>query len=124
MRTLTGLVAVVLLVIACSGSSGTSQASPTASSAATPLPTQSAATPTPALATPAGPSADNSSFKFRKIAGGLESPVYITGAGDGSGRLFIIEQVGRIRIVKDGVLLATPFLDIRSLVASVASAGC
>jgi glucose/arabinose dehydrogenase len=73
------------------------------------------------LATPGAPSPEKGSFKFTKIAGGLQSPVYVTDAGDGSGRLFIVEQVGRIRIVKAGVLLRTPFLDIRSLVASLAS---
>ncbi len=70
------------------------------------------------LATPTGPTADNRSFKFTKVASGLQSPVYVTGAGDGSGRLFIVEQVGRIRVVKDGRLLPAPYLDIRSLVAS------
>jgi glucose/arabinose dehydrogenase len=44
----------------------------------------------------------------------MSFPVHITHAGDGSGRLFIVEQPGRIRIVKNGVLLATPFLDISS----------
>jgi len=58
------------------------------------------------------------SFKVTKIAGNLRSPVYITNAGDGSGRLFIVEQAGRILVLKDGSLLGTPFLDIRSLVAS------
>jgi glucose/arabinose dehydrogenase len=43
---------------------------------------------------------------------GLESPIGVTNAGDGSGRLFIIEQAGRIRIIQDGVLLTVPFLDI------------
>lgn len=109
MRTLAALMVASFCATACVGSAGTSQPRPTATSAAT---------PTPGLATPSGPRADNSSFKFTKIAGGLQSPDYVTGAGDGSGRLFIVEQVGRIRIVKDGVLLAQPFLDIRSLVAS------
>jgi glucose/arabinose dehydrogenase len=117
MRTLARLLG-IFLITACSGSGATSQTSPTAPFSASPSPTASTATATPVLATPAGPSADNSSFKFRKIAGGLDSPVYVTGAGDGSGRLFIVEQIGRIRIVKNGVLLPTPFLDIRSLVAS------
>jgi glucose/arabinose dehydrogenase len=43
---------------------------------------------------------------------GLSSPVFVTHAGDGSGRLFIVEQEGRIRIFKSGQLLPTPFLDI------------
>ncbi len=51
---------------------------------------------------------------FTPIASGLASPLGIANAGDGSGRLFVIEQAGKIRIVQDGVLLATPFLDIQS----------
>ncbi len=46
-----------------------------------------------------------------EIASGLEAPVDIASAGDG--RLFIVEQAGRIRIVQpDGTLEPTPFLDI------------
>ncbi len=48
------------------------------------------------------------------IAGGLERPLLVTHAGDGSGRLFVVEQGGRVRIVRDGRLLATPFLDLGS----------
>jgi len=33
-------------------------------------------------------------------------------ARDSSGRLFVTEQIGVIRIVRDGVVLPTPFLDI------------
>jgi glucose/arabinose dehydrogenase len=113
-RTLALVLATAFLVTGCSGSGATSQSTP----AATATPTLPTPTSTPPLATPSGPSADNRSFKFTKIAGGLQSPVYVTGAGDGSGRLFIVEQAGRIRVVKNGVLLAKPFLDIRSLVAS------
>ncbi|NJK79081.1 MAG: PQQ-dependent sugar dehydrogenase [Chloroflexaceae bacterium] len=43
---------------------------------------------------------------------GLERPVFITHAGDGSGRIFVVEQEGRIRIIRDGALLETPFLNI------------
>ena len=43
---------------------------------------------------------------------GLSFPVQLTHAGDGSGRLFVLEKEGRIRIVRDGELIATPFLDI------------
>ncbi len=46
------------------------------------------------------------------LAGGLEFPVHITHAGDGTGRLFVIEQRGRIRIIKDGKIAPVPFLDI------------
>ena len=51
------------------------------------------------------------------VASGLSSPLFVT-APAGDPRVFIVEQPGRIRIVKGGTLLATPFLDIRSKVAS------
>jgi len=41
----------------------------------------------------------------------------MTDAGDGSGRLFIVEQAGTIRISKDGVLRDAPFLDITNRVS-------
>ena len=55
---------------------------------------------------------------LRQVAGGFESPVYLTHAGDRSGRLFVVEQAGRIRVLRDGRLLPRPFLDIRSRVTS------
>src|SRR3990170_4952287 len=55
---------------------------------------------------------------LRQVADGLTNPVHLTHAGDRSGRLFIVEQAGRIRILKDGRLLPRPFLDIREKVTS------
>ncbi len=52
-----------------------------------------------------------------KIAGGLADPVNIASPDDGTGRLFIVERVGRIRILDaDGTLLEEPFLDLSELV--------
>jgi len=47
---------------------------------------------------------------------GLQNPVDIANARDGSGRLFIVEQPGRIRVTKNGQLMPTPFLDLTALV--------
>ncbi len=49
---------------------------------------------------------------------GLVAPLDVTTAGDGSGRLFVAEQAGRIRIVKGGALVDRPFLDIRTRIKS------
>lgn len=48
-------------------------------------------------------------------AEGLDDPVHVTNAGDGSGRLFVVEQAGRIQILRDGAKLPEPFLDIAVL---------
>lgn len=52
------------------------------------------------------------------VVTGLNLPTVITHAGDGSNRLFVAERAGRIRIIKSGVLQATPFLDISARVKS------
>lgn len=53
---------------------------------------------------------------FSPIAAELNQPVHITHAGDGSGRIFVVERAGRIRILSGGSLLPAPFLDISSIV--------
>ncbi len=58
------------------------------------------------------------SIAFTPIAGRFVQPTYVTHAGDNSGRLFVVERAGRIRIVKNGAPLQTPFLDISSRVQS------
>ena len=61
---------------------------------------------------------DPAKISFQEAASGLASPVYITNAGDGSGRIFVVEQTGYIRILKNGAVLGTPFLDIHTIIKS------
>jgi len=49
------------------------------------------------------------------ITAGLAAPVFMTQPLD-DGRIFVVEQAGRIRVIRDGVLQATPFLDISTRV--------
>lgn len=51
-------------------------------------------------------------IELETVASGLVAPVYLTHAGDGTDRLFVLDQPGRIWIVENGNLLETPFLDM------------
>ena len=51
------------------------------------------------------------------VGSGLSSPVFLTQPLN-DGRIFVVEQGGRIRVVTNGTLRATPFLDISSRVLS------
>ncbi len=65
------------------------------------------------LAGPAG-----ADVVLTEVVGDLVDPVAITHAGDDSSRLFVTLQAGQIVIIKAGVLLPVPFLDISSIVTS------
>ncbi|MCG3124861.1 MAG: hypothetical protein GIKADHBN_03358 [Phycisphaerales bacterium] len=52
-------------------------------------------------------------FDLRTVASGLPAPVLVTHAGDGSGRLFIVDQRGKVLILQNGQVLPTPFLEIQ-----------
>jgi glucose/arabinose dehydrogenase len=57
---------------------------------------------------------------LEKIAGDLSSPVMIAVPGDGSGRMFVVDQIGLVRIITaDGALSDTPFLDLRDRMVSL-----
>ncbi|MGQ0572471.1 MAG: PQQ-dependent sugar dehydrogenase [Armatimonadota bacterium] len=56
--------------------------------------------------------------QLQQMATDLSDPVFVTHAGDRSGRLFVVEQPGVVRIIRDGRLLSAPFLDIRRRVTS------
>lgn len=65
-------------------------------------------TPPPPSGTP--------SIALTPFVSGLSSPIDFQTPDDGSGRIFIVQQSGTIRIVSGGSLLTTPFLDITSKV--------
>jgi glucose/arabinose dehydrogenase len=52
------------------------------------------------------------------VAGGLSAPLRVTAPAGDFARVFVVEQGGRIRIVKDGVLQAGSFLDLSSRISS------
>lgn len=51
-------------------------------------------------------------IELQTIAVGLAAPVHLTHAGDGTNRLFVVDQPGQIRIIHKGILLKKPFLDV------------
>jgi glucose/arabinose dehydrogenase len=71
---------------------------------------------TPSVAVPFDPA--GLTVGLDTVVSGLNAPLAITSAGDGSGRIFVTEQGGQIRIVRDGTLVATAFLDIASRITS------
>jgi len=100
-----GLVLLALLALsACGGDSTGIEPTPRGGEAATPT------------ATSAGGTA--AQFQTQRIAGGFARPTFVTSAGDGSNRLFVLEKPGRVRIIKGTTVLDQSFLDITSLVGS------
>ncbi len=69
-------------------------------------------------ATTAGVDAARIGLALDVVVGGLAAPLLVTNAGDGSGRLFVVEQAGRVRVVRDGRLLERPFLDLSGRISA------
>lgn len=60
---------------------------------------------------------DPVSYRFEALGGKFDQPLYVTHAGDGSSRLFVVEQAGQIWIIfPDGSTSTEPFLDIGFLI--------
>lgn len=138
---LTIIVALALAIIVAGCSAGPGQEPPVpAAAAATQAPTTPTSTalpsPTPAaepsptlpatataVSTPTVqvPPLDTLGLNLVPVAGGFTKPTFVTHAGDGSGRLFVTEQVGRIWMIDNGEVTPEPFLDIVELVGSEAS---
>ncbi len=121
------LILLVPLILGCRVLSGISAPPPTPLSPPTiESAPQTESQPQPDIATPvqaetpttisASQFPDPNGFEWRPIASGLTRPVDVQSAFDGSGRLFIIEKYGAIRIYKDGQLYSQPFLNINDRV--------
>lgn len=101
--------------------SRTPSATPTRTATFTPQPTATITPePSPSPTPVAGQVMDPAMVRveLQAVTGGLDTPVGIAHAGDGSGRLFVVEKPGRVRVVQDGELVAVPFLDIADRVGS------
>lgn len=107
----------LLALWACSGAT---DSTPTTSPTPTPTPTPTPSpTPTP-TPTPGGcgtPVA-GTAFKLQDVVtAGLSSPLHAASAPGDVARLFVVEQGGRIRLVKNGALLSAPYLDLSTQVS-------
>ena len=94
------------VLAACGGSSGSS---PTPLPPATP-PTASCAAGAPVSGIPA--------LAARLVASGLRNPLDLQAAPGDRERLYVVEQGGRIRVIRNGQLQATPFLDVSGRISS------
>jgi len=50
--------------------------------------------------------------ELQPLLSGLSSPLYLTHSRDGTGRLFIVEQPGVIKVLAPGAIAPTVFLDV------------
>jgi glucose/arabinose dehydrogenase len=104
---------------------------PAATAAAAEAPPAATETPPTTLPAPAATEApptpeaaqDFASLRLdiELLAEGFAQPTQVTHAGDGSGRLFVVEQAGRIWVLRAGERAAEPFLDLTELVGSSAN---
>ncbi len=68
------------------------------------------------IALVANPVAGALPVKAELVVSAAANAVDIVYAGDGAAQIYVVDQAGRVRILRGGALLPTPFLDIRSLV--------
>ena len=120
------LVALALIAVLAAGCGGPTPTPPASAAPATsPVPETAAPSPpsaggpfaSPAATPGAGSASDRPDLAAVHVTtepylGGFDQPVFVTSAGDGSGRLFVVEQAGRIRVIDGGQVSSTPFLDI------------
>jgi glucose/arabinose dehydrogenase len=76
-------------------------------------------TPTP-VRSPRAPTVGSPGDPFLALLySGFNRPIFVTHAGDGSDRLFVVEQGGLIKVIKNGQILSTPYLDLTGIVSAL-----
>lgn len=103
----------LVIVAACAGSRPSQTPAPTdgARLGGTPSPSPTASPEATPLATPIPPTGSPPALEVEVLVGGLDAPLDVA-VRPGDDALYVVEQVGRIRVVRDGALARTPFLDI------------
>jgi glucose/arabinose dehydrogenase len=108
-RRVAASVLVAVTLVGCSSPTESPMTSQPASSGPSPSPVP------PSVAPSAAPLAGVS---LEPVASGLADPIGVTNAGDGSGRLFVNERGGRIRVVSADGTLAGDFVDLSDRILS------
>lgn len=57
-------------------------------------------------------------YQWVPVVTGLDNPLFVTNAGDGSGRLYALEQTGIILVIENGDYIFEPFLDVSGLLSN------
>ena len=109
---------VIALIAGCAGPAPSSipaltTAGPSRTPTPTPVPTEAPATPSP---TPAGPVPP--ALALTTVVGGLDSPLDLAARPGDPSTLYVVEQVGRIRAIRDGALDDAPVLDLTGIVTA------
>lgn len=113
-RLVVSWMSLVLVLAACSDRSVTP-----------PPPSSAPATISPSIASPSASAsqiptaaAEPPRLSIEPVLDGLDSPVDLAWRPTDGASMFVVEQSGRIRIVRDGALVERPFLDIADLVTA------
>ncbi|MCC7161533.1 MAG: PQQ-dependent sugar dehydrogenase [Anaerolineae bacterium] len=116
----TGLLIVSsLFIVACAALDAKPTLQPTAALPTLVSPTMTLPTTAPPAVSPTDMPTNNTfTLGLDPIATGLNRPVFVADAGDDSGRLFLVEQPGRILILENGKVNPTPFLDVADLITT------
>ncbi|MDY0339776.1 MAG: PQQ-dependent sugar dehydrogenase [Coriobacteriia bacterium] len=118
-HTLTGLLASTLVIAGVSGCSVTApEPDVTRPDVTAPAPKPETET-TPAAG---ALSLEALELELEPVLEGFDQPLYLTGAGDGSGRLFVLEKTGRAWAIQDGKR-GELFLDLSATVSTEGEQG-